>query len=112
MLEIVDESVGTRLRGRMSGGVLAPFPREVGPSKPDCERFGMGREGMSKPGSSRRGEFWPEGRRELILVGGSRGASSMMRLKRSVREPAVLERERVARRARGLLGEPAPDREG
>jgi hypothetical protein len=112
MLEICDESVGTRLSGRMSGGVLAPFPREVGPSKPDCERFGMGLPGMSKPGSSRRGEFWPDGRRELILAGGSSGGSSMIRLKRSVREPAVLERERVPRRARGLLGEPAPEREG
>lgn len=112
MLEICDESVGTRLKGRMSGGVLAPLPREVGPSKPDCERLGMGLPGMSKPGSSRRGEFWPDGRRELILAGGSSGGSSMIRLKRSVREPAVLERERVPRRARGLLGDPAPEREG
>jgi len=52
--------------------------------------------------------------RELIFAGGSSGGSSMMRLKRSVRDPAVLERERVPRRARGfmLLGEPAPEREG
>jgi hypothetical protein len=114
MLEICDESVGTRLRGRISGGVLAPFPREVGPSKPDCVRLGMGLPENSKPGSSRRGEFWPDGMRELILAGGSSGGSSMMRLKRSVREPAVLERERVPRRARGfmLLGDPAPEREG
>lgn len=57
MLEICEESVGTRLRGRISGGVLAPFPREVGPSKPDCVRLGMGLPEKSKPGSSRRGEF-------------------------------------------------------
>lgn len=114
MLEIWDESVGTRLRGRISGGVLVPLPSDVGPSKPDCVRLGMGRapDEKSKPGISRRGEFWPDGMRELIFGGGSSGGSSMMRLKRSVREFAVLERERVPRRARGLLGEAAPEREG
>lgn len=49
--------------------------------------------------------------RELILAGGSSGGSSIMRLKRSLREEAVLERERLGRRAGFGMGEAAPERE-
>lgn len=58
----------------------------------------LGRMGRSKPESSLRGELVPDGARELIvgLVGGSRGPSSSMRLKRSVVTELAL--ERVGRR--------------
>lgn len=42
-LEICDESVGTRLSGRMGEASRGVLPRDVGPSKPEKEREGMGR---------------------------------------------------------------------
>lgn len=64
-------SVGTRVRRGMvveaGDSERAREPREVGPSKVEFARpFMVGRPGMSKPGSSRRGELVPEGARERI----------------------------------------------
>lgn len=63
-------SVGTRVRrGMVEAGdsERAMEPREVGPSKVEFARLLMGgRVGMSKPGSSRRGELVPEGALERM----------------------------------------------
>lgn len=83
-------------------------PRLVGPSKVELPLLILGRAGRSKPGSSRRGEFWPDGSLKLIpgRTGGSSGSSSAMSPKRCTSE---LARDRVGRR-RPLTGLAAPER--
>lgn len=104
-------SVGTRVRRGMvveeAGDSERPTePREVGPSKVEFARPLMGgRLGMSKPGSSRRGELVPEGALERMpgRCGGSRGSSSAMSSKRCASE-LFRERLTVLRRRYPLAG--------